>query len=115
MVNYDKCQFLYRFILNPKRLNKFITTPRFKLQDIRVTRNLITKDCFLASIDHKDAYFAVAIHDGYKKFLRFVFKNNIYEFQSLPFGLSTAPYLFIKLLRPAAFSFKKQFIISCVP
>lgn len=40
------------------------------------------------------------IHETSKKFLRFKFKGKTYEFQCLPFGLSLAPLVFTKLLKP---------------
>lgn len=97
----------YRFILNLKRLNKCITPPHFKLEDIRTAKNLITKNCFLASIDLKDAYFLVPILEEHKKYLRFAFHKQIFEFQCLPFGLATAPFCFTKLLKPV-FSFLRE-------
>nr|CAH7734420.1 unnamed protein product [Callosobruchus chinensis] len=49
----------FRFILNLKKLNEFILSPHFRLEDIRMVKNLITRNCFLASVDLKDAYFLV--------------------------------------------------------
>lgn len=91
-----------RFILNLKKLNRFIEAPHFKLEDIKTALKLITRGSYMATIDLKDSYFLVPIHRNYKKFLRFEFENRIYEFNVLPFGLSTAPYVFTKLLKPIA-------------
>ncbi|EFN86405.1 hypothetical protein EAI_02360, partial [Harpegnathos saltator] len=33
---------------------------------------------------------------SFRKFFRFQWRRVIYEFTSLPFGLSTAPYIFTK-------------------
>ncbi|KAJ8914836.1 hypothetical protein NQ315_014849 [Exocentrus adspersus] len=91
----------YRFVLNLKQLNTFISPPHFKLEDHRSVKNIITKNCFMASVDLKDAYFVVPIAKNCRKYLRFIFENKIYEFLCVPFGLCTAPYLFTKLLKPA--------------
>lgn len=96
----DKPNGKSRFILNLKKLNKFINPPHFKLEDIRTVANLIHKDFYLASFDLKDAYFTVPIHKESKKFLRFSFNNDIWEFNCLPFGLCVAPYVFTKIMRP---------------
>jgi hypothetical protein len=53
---------------------------------------------YVTSVDLKDAYFHVAIHKDDKKFLRFVVDNEVYEFQVLPFGLSTAPRVFTRVV-----------------
>lgn len=89
-----------RFIFNLKKLNKFIHAPHFKLEDIKTAKKLITKDCFLTKIDMKESYFLIPIYKKHKKFLRFSFKGQLFQFDVLPFGLCTAPYVFTKLLKP---------------
>lgn len=89
-----------RFILNLKRLNQFIKTNHFKIEDMRVALKLVYQDYYLCSLDLKDAYFLVKIGPSSRKFLRFEFKGQIFEFQCLPFGLCTSPYVFTKLLKP---------------
>ena len=42
----------------------------------------------------------VKIGPGGRKFSRFKFRGQIFEFQCLPFGLCTSPYVFTKLLKP---------------
>lgn len=70
------------------------------MEDYRTASKLVTKNCYMASIDMKDAYFLVPIHRDYKKYLRFKYNDTLYEFNCLPFGISTAPYVFTKLLKP---------------
>lgn len=89
-----------RFILNLKCLNKFVKTIHFKLEDYRTASKLISLGCFMASIDLKDAYYLLPIHESHKKYLKFKFNNNLYNYNCLPFGLATAPYVFTKLLKP---------------
>lgn len=89
-----------RFILNLKKLNQFISAPHFKLEDSRSVLKLITNKCYFAKLDIKDAYFLVPVSKNYRKFLRFEFDNQIYEFNCLPFGLNIAPYVYTKLLKP---------------
>lgn len=40
--------------------------------------------------------------------LRFVWRDKVYEFTSLPFGLGPAPMVFTKLLKPVAAFLRKQ-------
>lgn len=88
------------FILNLKGLNKFIETPHFKMEDLRSAKNLVTSGAFMGSLDLKDAYFLVPVHENSRKYLRFIFKGQIYQFTCLPFGLSTSPYIFTKIMKP---------------
>lgn len=89
-----------RFILNLKELNLAIPTEHFKMEDIRTAVNLMSEGCFLATIDLTEAYFSIPIHRESKKFLRFRFEDQLFEFNYMPFGLCTAPYVFTKVLRP---------------
>lgn len=89
-----------RFILNLKNLNKFIKTDHFKLEDLRTAIKLMTINCYMATCDLKDAYFLLNIHPDSRKYLRFQFNGKIYEFNVLPFGLNTAPFIFTKLMKP---------------
>lgn len=103
----------YRFILNLKSINEFIVTEHFKLEDLRTVVNIIRPNDYLCSIDLKDAYLLIPIHKHYRKYLKFLFKNSLYEFSSLPFGLSTAPFVFTKVLRPVV-TYLRKLNIRCV-
>lgn len=98
----------YRFILNLKEFNKFVLTTHFKLEDLRTAIKLVEKDSFMISIDLKDAYFSIPIAKTHKKYLRFLFQQEMYEFNFLPFGLCTAPYIFTKIMRPVVAHFRSK-------
>lgn len=102
----------FRFILNLKNLNRFITTEHFKIEDLRTVLKLITKDCFMTKIDLKDAYYLIKVHPNSRKYLRFQFKQELYEFNVLPFGLSTAPYIFTKVMKPIVRLLRSAGLIS---
>ncbi|CAD6222018.1 GSCOCG00005285001-RA-CDS [Cotesia congregata] len=89
-----------RFILNLKGLNFFIQTEHFKLEDLRSACNLLELGCFMGTVDLKDAYFLIPVWADHRKFLRFIFEGQIYEFICLPFGLCSSPQVFTKLLKP---------------
>ena len=61
---------------------------------------VMAKGFWLASVDLKDAYFHVPIFPGHHQFLRFSWQGQAYQFQALPFGLTTAPFVFTKVLAP---------------
>jgi hypothetical protein len=59
----------------------------------------------MTKFDLKSGYHHVDIFPAHRKYLGFswTFKNGVqrfFQFNVLPFGLSTAPYIFTKLLRP---------------
>ena len=45
----------------------------------------------MATIDLAEAYLQVPVHPTSRHFLRFIFRDTVYQFQALCFGLSTAP------------------------
>lgn len=103
-----------RFILNLKNLNHFIKPPHFKMEDLRTAVKLMVPNCFLATIDLKDAYFLVPIHPTSKKYLRFEFLNQCYEFNCLPFGLNTAPLVWTKIMKPVIEHLRSQGFVSTI-
>ena len=83
------------------------TCPSFHLDKTRaealtrVVKSLIQKGDWMVKLDLKDAFLSVPIHPTHRKYLRFQWEEQAWEFQTLPFGLSSAPYVFTKLLKPA--------------
>lgn len=104
----------FRFILNLKSLNKFISPEHFKMEDIRTATKLINKDCFMTTMDLQEAYFLVPIHNTCKKYLRFRFQGSTFEFQCLPFGLSIAPFIFTKLMKPVVSYLRNQGLLLVI-
>ena len=54
---------------------------------------------FLIKIDLKDAYFGIPLNKSSRKYIRFQWERNLYEFLCLCFGLGSAPMIFTKLLK----------------
>jgi len=90
----------YRMILNLKELNKFIVYRHFKMDSLKTVTDLMTQGCFMASIDIKDAYYTVPIATEHQKFLKFRWRDKLYQYTCLPNGLASAPRIFTKLLKP---------------
>ena len=68
------------------------------MEGLQTTRSPLRKGDYLMKLDLKDAYYAVRMHPESKK----QFKGTTYEFHWLPFGLSLAPRVFIRILRQIA-------------
>ena len=54
----------------------------------------------MATIDLKDAYYSVSVDKGNRKYLRFTWNNQLFQFTCLPNGSSSAPRIFTKLMKP---------------
>ena len=70
------------------------------MEGIHTVKDLLRQGDWLAKVDLKDAFFSVPIGHQHRKFLRFIFKRKTYQFNCLPFSLSSAPWVFTKTLKP---------------
>lgn len=66
----------------------------------QLVRGIRPNDWFV-TLDLKSAYFHSPIHFRHRKFLRFAFHGQAYEFKALPFGLSLSPRVFTKCVEAA--------------
>lgn len=89
-----------RLIIDLSQLNLQINKVSFKMETHEHITNLIELSDFMASIDLSDAFFSIPVHKDYKKYLCFQFNNIIYQFNVLPFGLTSSPRIFSKVLKP---------------
>ena len=90
----------YRMILNLKTLNESITYHHFKMDTFEIALKLIKPNCYMASVDLRHAYYSINVAESQQVKLRFVFSDKIYQYTCLPNGISCAPRLFTKLLKP---------------
>ena len=88
-----------RLILNLKTLNEDMPYIHFKMETLQSVLSLITPGCYLTSLDLKDSYSA-PIHPDNTKFLKFIWKNQLYKFLVLPNDLCCGPRKFTKLMKP---------------
>ena len=86
-------------VINLKFLNSFIPYQHFKMEGMHLIKDLLQEHDFLIKIDLKDAYFGIPLDKSSRKYIRFQWEGNLYEFLCLCFGLGPAPLIFTKLLK----------------
>ena len=84
------------------------------MEDLKVVADILRPFDFMCKIDLKDAYFAVPIHLAHQKLLCFQFKNVTYQFKCLPFGLTSAPRVFTKVLKPLVAYVRRLGLRICI-
>lgn len=87
-------------ILNLKSFNKHVTYHHFKMDSVWTAIRLMTPNCYMASIDLKDAYYSVPIANSHQKYLKFEWNNRLFQFTCFPNWLACCPRKFTKLMKP---------------
>ena len=87
-----------RLIIDLSVLNHFVYTETFKMETQRKVRNAIQLNDWAFSLDLTDAFLHIPIHYRSRKYLRFTLRGRVFQFKALPFGLSTSPFVFTRLM-----------------
>ena len=99
----------HRLILNLKNFNNHVTHRNFKMDTINTALGMLRKNCYMAaSVDLTDAYYSVPVATVDQKYLMFQFEGIRYKYVCLQNGLSLAPTIFIKLMKPVLSSLRKE-------
>lgn len=102
----------FRPVINLTELNKFIEYHHFKQETLAIILESVERDMYFISVDLKDAYFSIPMHKEHRKYLKFYWRGRLYEFNCLCFGVSPAPRVFTKVLKPIFSYFRKTGICS---
>ncbi|KAL0186202.1 hypothetical protein M9458_017872, partial [Cirrhinus mrigala] len=90
-----------RPILDLRLLNRSVLRLKFRMLTVRQVVSQIRSEDWFVTIDLKDAYFHVSILPQHRKFLRFAFRGEAYQYRVLPFGLALSPRTFTKCVDAA--------------
>ena len=92
----------WRPVLDVSKLNKFVTKTKFSMETAQTVREAIGREDWMVTLDMKDAYFHIPIHPLSRRYLRFTFHGQVYQFKAMCFGLSTAPQVFTRVIAPVS-------------
>ncbi len=73
-----------------RHVNQYFQKKHVKYEDWKVALSYFEMGAYMFSFDLKSGYHHVEIYE----------QTKYYKFTVLPFGLSTVPYIFTKLLKP---------------
>ena len=91
-----------RLVVNLRHVNGFLWKQKFKYEDLRVAMMMFEKGEWMFSFDLnlKSGCHHVDVAQHHRKYLGFEWGGVTFTFVVLPFGLSSAPYVFIKMMCP---------------
>ena len=87
----------FRLILNLKAFNNQMINVHFKMETLEHVIQMMKPGAYMASIDWADAYFSVPVAKDHRRVLKFIWRDELFEFTCLPMGLCEAPRKFTKL------------------
>ena len=102
-----------RLILDLRHVNAFVYKQKFKGEDLSVATQIFDKGFYLFKFDLKSGYHHIEIFPEHCKFLTFAWgfgtgNFRYFQFCVLPFGLSSAPCIFTKMLKPLQQSSRRR-------
>ncbi|KAJ1184986.1 hypothetical protein NDU88_001782 [Pleurodeles waltl] len=97
-----------RPILDLRILNWFLKQEKFKMLTLAQVLMALNKEDWMVLVDLQDAYFHIPILKSHRKYLRFVVGSQHYQFAVLPFGLTSAPRVFTKVMAVVAADLRRK-------
>ena len=107
-----QCSGKLRLILDLRYVNQYLWKCKIKFEDWNVALEFFQKGDFMFSFYLKSGYHHIDIFPGHIIYLGFTWEFSgslrYFTFQVLPFGLSSAPYILTKCLRPLVKHWRSQ-------
>ena len=104
----------HRVIFNLRKLNESVSYHHFKMDTLETALRLMTPNCYVTSLDLKNAYCSIPVAKEHQKCLKFIWNNQLYAFTCLPMGLSSSPRIFTKLMKPVFATLRCNFGRICI-
>ena len=83
------------------------------MDSINAILNLTIKDCFMASVDLKNAYYSAKISEKFQQYLKVEFLDKLYKFVSFPSGLAPCLRKFTQITKVPHSDLRLQkFVVS---
>ena len=106
----------FRLVLDLRYINKLINLKSMKFEGAETFLKYISKDNWMFTFDLKSGYHHIQIVPGHRQFLGFSYtdssgKVRFFIFTVLPFGLSSAGFIFSKVLRELVRYWRSRMIL----
>lgn len=103
-----------RMIIDLSYLNKHVQTPKFQYDSFITVANTIKPGDQFTSFDLKNGFYHCPLSEHASQYFGFYFEGQYFIWLVCPFGWSSSPYYFHKLLRPVKHFLSVQGIRSTI-
>jgi len=90
----------FRLIVDLRHVNSHLVNMPCSYETLADLQSIIRPDDWMISMDLEQGYYHVGIHAQHQRFITTEIDGQVVSFTALPFGLSTAPRVFTKFMRP---------------
>lgn len=98
----------YRLVVDLRHLNQHMQQQACKYETLADLQLIIEPNDWMISADLENGYYHIGIHPSFQRFLTTEINGDLISFRALPFGLSTAPRVFTKFMRPVVAHLRKR-------
>ena len=81
---------------------------------IHLLKDFLKPNYFMTKLDMRDAYYSIPIDKQSRRYLQFIFQGKLRQFKVLVFGLSTAPRIFTKVMKPVVVFIRARGILIII-
>ena len=68
----------FRLSLNLKSLDEYTGIEHFKMRGLNKIMALVERNCYMAALDIKDAYYSIQVEENSQKYLKYIWKGRLY-------------------------------------
>ena len=95
----DKKDGTVRIILDLTQLNLLVKDQHHKLETLKTALEIIQPNDFFTSLDLKAAYYSIPLSESDKKYFKFMWQGNSFQYNVCANGLCSVPRIFSKIIR----------------
>ncbi len=89
----------FRLTVNMRYVMKHLGKKAFKFERLKDLADLAERGDYAVSYDLMSGYYHVGLFQASRTYVGFTWGGRYYVYNCLPFGLSTAPWVFSKVMR----------------
>jgi hypothetical protein len=103
-----------RKILKAQGLNAFLRKKKFKMEGPKQAAEILRRGDYAVTLDMTKAYHHVPVNPNLRSYLAFTFHGKYFRYLGTPFGVSTAPRVFSRIMHHCAALVRVKWNIRCI-